>query len=108
MLQFIARSLGRAAECGAGAQQRAQRRKSPWNLILLPLGFVATGATWYGLFRVVWAFHLQFYPQHELRDFWAKGISFSSFVPSFLMVFALVPGAVCAGLAITNCLAWLV
>jgi hypothetical protein len=108
MFHFIARTVSRAAEWYAGAQQRAQRRRSPWNLILLPLGFIAVGVTWYGLFRVVWAFHLHFYPQHELRDFWGSGISFSSFVPSFLMVFAIAPGALCTGLAAANCVAWLV
>jgi ABC-type sugar transport system permease subunit len=108
MRDFIARNLQRAAEWYVGAQQRAQRRRSPWNLILLPLGLVAVAVTWYGLFRVAWAFHLLFYPQHELRDFWGSGISFSSFVPSFLMVFAVAPGALCTGLAAANCVAWLV
>lgn len=108
MRAFVTRTIGKAVEWYAGAQQRAQRRRSLWNLILLPLGFAAVGATWYGLFRVVWAFHVHFYPQHELRDFWGSGISFRSFVPSFLIVFALAPGALCTGLAITNGLAWLV
>ena len=108
MLQFITRTFSRAADWYAGGQQRAQRRRSPWTLILLPLGFAAIGATWYGLFRIVWVFHLRFYPQHELRDFWGSGISFSSFVPSFLMVFAIAPGALCTGLAVANCVAWLV
>ena len=48
-----------------------------------------------------------FYPQHELGDFWGDGISFASFAPSFLMVLAVATGALCAGLAITNCIAWL-
>lgn len=100
--------ISKAAEWYAGAQQRAQRRRSFWNVLLFPLGFIAVGAIWYGLFRVVWAFHLHWYPRHDLHDFWGRGISFSSFVPSFLMVFALAPGALCAGLAIANCIAWLV
>jgi ABC-type sugar transport system permease subunit len=108
MREFIVRNLQRAAEWYAGAQQRAKRRKSPWNLILLPFGLVTVGAAWYGLFRIVWAFHVRFYPQHELRDFWGSGISFSSFVPSFLMVFAIAPGALCAGLAAANSVARLV
>ena len=108
MREFIARTFERTAEWYAGARHRAQRRKSLWNGILLPLGLLAVGGIWYGLFRVVWAFHLQWYPQHELRNFWGKGISFWSFVPSFLMVFALAPGALCSGLALTNCVAWLI
>src|SRR5262249_6076458 len=106
--EFIARNLRRAGDWYVRAQQQARRRRSPWNLILLPLGLVAVGVTWYGLFRVAWAFHLLFYPEHELHDFWGSGITFSSFVPSLLMVFAIVPGALCTGLAAANCVAWLV
>ncbi len=93
MRNIIARNVQRAAEWYVSAQQRVQRRRSPWNLILLPLGVGAVGLTWYGLFRAVWAFHLLFFPHHELRDFWGSDVSFSSFVPSFLMVFAIAPGA---------------
>ena len=46
----------------------------------------------------VWAFHGHFYPTHHLQDFWPRGISLTSFVPSFLMVFALTPGSIGAGL----------
>jgi hypothetical protein len=108
MRNVIARSLERAAEWYAAAQHRAQRRRSLWNLILLPLGFAAVGVTWYALFRAVWAFHMWWYPEHQLRDFWGSGISFRSFVPSFLMVFAVAPGALCTGLALANCAAWLI
>jgi hypothetical protein len=78
-------------------RHRAQRRNSAWNLILIPLGFAGWLGTWYGLFLLVWAFHVKLYPQHNLRDFWGEGVSFSSFIPGFLMVFALMPGAVCLG-----------
>ena len=108
MGKIIVRAIHKAAAWFEGAQQRAQRRKSPWNVILLPLGLAAAGATWYGIFRLVWAFHIQWYPHHELHDFWGSGIGFRSFVPSFLMVFALTPGALCVGMAAANCLAWLV
>ena len=92
----------------SGARHRARRRKSAWNLILVPFAFIGGAAAWYGLFRLVWAFHLLLYPEHRLQDFWREGISFSSFVPSFLMVFALAPGAMCAGFVLANCVAWLV
>ncbi len=85
-----------------------RRRKSPWNLILIPLSFVFWLGIWYVLFRLVWAFHILLYPQHHLGDFWQKGVSFSSFIPSFLMVFALLPGAICLGLALANCVVWLI
>jgi hypothetical protein len=90
------------------AQKRALRRQSPWNLILIPLGLAFWLGIWYGLFRFVWAFHSSLFPLHNLRDFWQEGISLSSFVFSFLMVFALMPGSICFGLALANCLTWFV
>ena len=104
MRQFVQRTV----EWYAGARHRAQRRRSAWNLILIPLGLAGWLGAWYGLFRLVWAFHVTLYPQHSLHDFWGKGVSFSSFVPSFLMVFALMPGAICLGLILANCVAWLI
>jgi hypothetical protein len=98
----------RVNEWFSGARYRARRRKSAWNLILVPFAFISGIATWYGLFRVVWAFHLAFYPEHRLQDFWREGISFASFVPSFLMVFGLAPGAICAGFVLANCAAWFI
>jgi hypothetical protein len=101
------RRLQQVFEFYAAAKFRAQRRRSAWNLILIPLSLAGWLGTWYGLFRVVWAFHVLFYPQHVFRDFWPDGISFPSFVPSFLMIFALAPGALCFGLVVANCIAWL-
>jgi len=90
------------------ARQRAQRRKSAWNLLLFPLGFGAWIGIWYAFFRLVWAFHTTIYPDHQLADFWQRGISFASFVPSFLMVFAPMLSAMAAGFAFANVLVWLI
>ena len=95
------------AEFYSSARARAQRRHSLSNLVPIPLGLSGWLGSWYGLFRLVWAFHVFLYPQHVFRDFWQKGISFSSFVPSFLMMFALAPGTLCFGLIFANCLSWL-
>jgi ABC-type sugar transport system permease subunit len=103
MRNFIEKSAG----YWAGARLRAQRRKSPWNLVLIPLCGGPAIAIWYLLFRLVWWFHAMLYPGHQLPDFWRKGISFASFVPSFLMVFPLLPGALGTGLIFGNALAWL-
>jgi hypothetical protein len=102
------RQLERASTRYAAAQERARRRRSPWNLILVPLGLAAWLGTWYGLFRLVWAFHVTLYPAHRLQDFWPSGLGISSFVPSFLMVFGVAPGALSLGLVLANCAAWLV
>ena len=90
------------------ARHRARRRKSAWNLILVPLSIAGGLGAWYGLFRLVWAAHVAVYPEHSLQDFWREGTSFSSFVPSFLMVFAVAPGAMCLGFALANFVTWLI
>jgi|KBSMisStandDraft_5_1062788.scaffolds.fasta_scaffold17868_7 hypothetical protein len=90
------------------ARIRSKRRHSPWNLVLIPVGLAGWLGTWYGLFRIVWAFHRLLYPQHAFRDFWTEGISFTAFVPSFLMLFAPAFGSLCFGLVLANCVAWLV
>jgi hypothetical protein len=90
------------------AQQHAQRRKSPWNVLLIPLSLAFWLGIWYGLFRLVWAFHITLYPRHDLQNFWLEGINLSSFVFSFLMVFALMPGSICLGAALANCTAWII
>jgi hypothetical protein len=74
----------------------------------LPLGFGSIIVVNVVLFRLVWAFHTYFYPSHRLHDFWQSGISLKSFIPSFLMVFALTPGSVAAGLVLTDFMAWLI
>lgn len=98
----------KAAEYYAGARQRAKRRKSAWNALLILFCFGSWLAIWYGLFRVVWLFHVSIYPDHQLRDFWHEGISFRSFVPSFLMVFALMPVAMISGFMLGNSMLWLI
>jgi hypothetical protein len=98
----------RAAKYYGEARQRAQRRKSPWNVLLILLCLGSAIGIWYALFRLVWLFHIAYYPQHQLREFWQEGISFRSFVPSFLMVFALIPVALIAGFMLGNSLLWLI
>lgn len=98
----------RAAKYYGEARQRAQRRKSPWNVLLIPFCLGSAIGIWYALFRLVWLFHVAIYPQHQLREFWQEGISFKSFIPSFLMVFALIPVALIAGFMLGNSLLWLI
>lgn len=88
----------------ARARQRAQRRRSPWNLVLIPLGLAATAGVAVAQFSLVWLFHTAFYPLHELRNFWPAGISPGSFSLSLLMVFAPLPGALGAGFMLANLL----
>jgi hypothetical protein len=89
------------------ARWRAQRRKSAWNILLIALSLAAWVAIWHALFWLVWAFHVAIYPQHQLADFWPRGISTRSFALSFLMVFALAPAALTLGFMLGNALLWL-
>jgi len=100
--------IQKGAEYYAAARHRAQRRKSAWNALLIPFCFGGWLVVWYGLFRLVWLFHVAIYPEHQFRDFWQAGISFWSFVPSFLMVFSLMPGAIVVGFMLGNILLWLI
>ncbi|HXJ88642.1 MAG TPA: hypothetical protein VMS18_17610 [Candidatus Binatia bacterium] len=97
-----------ASEFYFAARIRALRRHSPWSLLLIPFCLTGWLGTWYLLFRLVWSFHHFLYPQHLLAEFWGKGISFTTFVLSLLMLFGPAVGALCFGLAIGNCVVWFV
>lgn len=86
----------------AGARKRAGRRKSVWNAVLIPFSMAAWVVVWYLLFRLVWLFHIAFYPDHHLEDFWQEGSGFRSAFLSFLMVFSLMFGAGALGFMLTN------
>ncbi|HTA30166.1 MAG TPA: hypothetical protein VK731_06760 [Candidatus Cybelea sp.] len=100
----------RAADYYSKARKRAQRRKSPWNIFLIVTGFAVWLSIWYGLFRLVWLFHVSFYPDHQLKDFLNHSghISVRNFVCGFLMLFAPLPGAIALGLVLNNVLFWLI
>jgi hypothetical protein len=97
----------RFSELYSATRFRARRRHSLWNLILIPLSLAGWLGSWYGLFRLVWAFNVWLYPDHLFSNFWTEGISISGFALSFLMLFAPAPGALCLGLVIANCVSWL-
>jgi len=79
-----------------------------WNVPLILFGFAAWLFIWFGLFRMVWWVHITLYPSHQLADFWQSGVSFGSFVLSFLMVFSLMPGSIVLGLILANLALWLI
>src|SRR5262249_21954856 len=86
-------ALQRVFESYFPARLRAARRRSAWNLLLIAPAILGWLGSWYGQFRVVWAFHQRLYPQHSIHDFWQEGISFVSFVLSFVMLFGPVFGS---------------
>ena len=73
------------------AQVRAQRRKSPWNFILIPFVAGGIGGTCYALFQLMWRIHIMIHPEHigRFNEFWQEGIRLPSFLSSFLLLFPL-------------------
>jgi hypothetical protein len=93
-----------------GWRERSARRKSPWNLVCVLLGFALFFVFWYALFQLAWALHVQIYPAHAglKHAFWRSGISLGAFVPSFLMLMPLAIPALVAGLLAANGLVWVI
>ena len=90
------------------ARVRAKRRKSPWNLILIPLVICGIAGVWYGLFKLMWWIHTTIYPEHTGRfnEFWQEGISLPSFVSSFLLMIPLFIASIPLGMLLANSIAW--
>src|SRR3989304_1036932 len=90
------------------ARQRAKRRKSPWNLVLIPLGFGGIALICYALFQLMWRVHMWLHPDHvdRFKEFWAEGIGLPAFVSSFLLFIPLLFAAVPLGMLFANALAW--
>ena len=89
---------------------RARRRKTPWNLALIPLVFGGWLVLWWAFLRLAWRAHELLYPEHagRLRDFWPAGVSAAPFVSSLLIVFGPMVPALVIGMLIANALLWLV
>ena len=90
------------------AQTRARRRKSPWNLILIPLLFIGAVPVYIIQFKILWLVHIFRYPSHSghVSEFWQRGISFGAFISSFLMGIPILVSSVALGMIIANLLAW--
>jgi flagellar basal body-associated protein FliL len=92
----------------ADARARAQRRKSPWNLLLLVLMFLCWCASSFVLFRAVWAFHVWLYPNHRLQDLGTRGMSSASNMLILLLILPLMLGSLGISFALVNRLMWLI
>src|SRR2546430_10989294 len=88
--------------------ERAARRKSPWNLILVPACFGTAILIGFGLFGIIWKYHTTLYPNHELKDFWRSGNHGRPELLSFLMVTPLCPGSLLLGFYLGNILVWFI
>jgi len=92
------------------AAQRAQRRKSPWNLILVPLfvfGMLLSYAIQVG---ILWGIHILIYPTHagKLSEVFRTqtNVSFLEILPYLLFIVPILFSSLVLGLMIANLLAW--
>ena len=90
------------------ARGRAKRRKSPWNLILIPFAIIGGFFVYIVQFRILWFIHIIMYPNHSgrLSEFWREGLSFNAFISSFLLAMPIFFSSLVLGLLIANFLAW--
>jgi hypothetical protein len=88
------------------AQQRASRRKSPWNLLDL-FGFVWMALVWWGLVHAVWAVRNLVIPEHAIpfaRVFHSQRTGLTPIVLFISPLFACIP----IGMLISNFVLWLI
>jgi len=90
------------------ARARAQKRTSPWNLLLIPVALGGLVAIVYALVHVMWAIHTFIYPEHigHAGEFWGRGIRPLPFASSFLFLMPLILAALPLSLMIANCIVW--
>ena len=87
------------SEFSASAYERAQRRRSPWNLILFPLAVLPLGVLWYVTARLLGELYVV---RHDM--------SADDFLPPTFAGILIAIGSLIAWFApamiIGNCLAW--
>jgi len=87
-----------------GAQKRASRRRSPWNLILIPFVIVFSVLAYGGQLRLLWMINIVFYPEHvgRFQEFWRGSVGLSG----FLLVFPVLFSSMILGMMSANILSW--
>ena len=90
------------------ARARAERRKSPWNLILIPLVIISGVFVYIIQFNILWFIRAIIYPNHsgQLCEFWREGLSLAAFISSFLLAIPILFSSLAIGMIIANLLAW--
>ena len=89
------------------AQERARRRRSPWNLILIPLVILGVSVFSVGQFLLLWQLHIWVFPVHAGR---VKEIlnSAEGGISGFLMLIPPLISAIPLGFMLANCMVWCV
>lgn len=93
-----------------GWRERRAKKKSPWNLLCVLVGFGLAMLAWYYLFQAAWWLHVECYPEHAAlkKEFWRQGISARAFMSSFLMLMPLGVPALVTGFLSGNLIIWLI
>jgi len=86
--------------------KRAQRRKSPWNLILIPLGILGVGLSYFVQFRLLWFIHVFIYPSHYGLFKEILGRKGPANFPQLLFTLPIFFSSLVLGMMIANMLAW--
>jgi hypothetical protein len=92
------------------ARERAQRRKSPWNLLLFfafwPLWF----ALWFESFHILWEIHVWIYPAHasKFNEFMENQGNMGTVISGFLLIFGPFMPTLMASMLIVNFLTHLI
>lgn len=84
-----------------GMKFRATRRKSKWNLLLIPFAVGGTALSWYGLVEPLLGFRSRFFPTEA---FLTNGTWLGNIV---LYVAPFFP-SICAGLLVANFALWII
>jgi len=82
------------------ARIRAQRRKSPWNLLLVPAVILPLGALWWSGVMAAELLHLKLYPGQYLLRSQGLGTVLTAISPFF--------GALPLAMIVGNFLVWLI
>jgi hypothetical protein len=81
------------------ARQRAKRRKSPWNLILIPFAIFGIAGTAFLLAKGLLAFQQLFIPPDAILAHWTR-------IGAILMFVPIIFPALAIGMMIANLIAW--
>lgn len=68
------------------ARARARRRKSRWNLLLVPAGLVPMGVIWAAAALLAEQAHMHFYPDESLRDGEGPWVVVAAVAPLFAAI----------------------
>lgn len=93
--------MKKISELEKAAQQRAKRRKSPWNLVLIPLGLVGIVAGAFLIGKLLLALQSTRFPPETILSSYTRAGSILMFVP------ILFP-SLGAGMILANLAAWLI